>query len=203
LLHEYGGAFEKIIQRGVGLVCIHYGVEVPKGISGQRFLQWIGGYFETDWSVNPHWNAKFDGLPDHPITRGVKPFEINDEWYYHMRFSPEMTRVQPILTAVPPESTLNREDGPHSGNPHVRKAIKERRPQHLAWAFVRGDGIGRGFGFTGGHFHRNWKDDNFRKTLLNAIAWTAHVDVPATGIESKTPTEEELLANQDEPKPSK
>jgi type 1 glutamine amidotransferase len=203
MLHEHGEAFEKIIQRGVGLVCIHYGVEVPKGISGQRFLQWIGGYFETDWSVNPHWNAKFDGLPDHPITRGVKPFEINDEWYYHMRFSPDMTRVQPILTAIPPDSTLNREDGPHSGNPHVRQAIKERRPQHLAWAFVRGDGKGRGFGFTGGHFHRNWKDDNFRKTLLNAIAWTAHVDVPATGIESKTPTEDELLANQDEPKPSK
>jgi len=41
-----------------------------------------------NWSVNPHWTAKYEKFPDHPISRGVKPFEINDEWYYHMRFRP-------------------------------------------------------------------------------------------------------------------
>ena len=45
--------------RGMGIVCIHYAVEVPKGESGKAFLDWIGGYFETDWSVNPHWVAQF------------------------------------------------------------------------------------------------------------------------------------------------
>lgn len=203
LLHRYGDQFEDIIRRGVGLVCLHYGVEVPKGISGQRFLQWIGGYFETDWSVNPHWTARFEQLPDHPVTRGVVPFEINDEWYYHMRFSDQMTRVTPILTALPPAETLSRPDGPHSGNPVVRKEIlEERRPQHLAWAFVRGDGQGRGFGFTGGHFHRNWQDDNFRKVVLNAIVWTAHLEVPDTGVKSTTPSDQEMEANQDEPRPN-
>ena len=58
----------------------------------------IGGYFEMYHSVNPHWTAKFDSFPDHPITRGVKPFAINDEWYYHMRFRPEMKGVTPILS---------------------------------------------------------------------------------------------------------
>ena len=202
-LHDKGEDFESIMQRGTGLVCIHYGVEVPKGPSGQKFLQWVGGYFETDWSVNPHWVAKFEKLPEHSVTKGVEPFEINDEWYYHMRFVPEMTRVTPVLSAVAPESTLKRKDGPHSGNPYVRKAVKEKKPQHLAWAFERGDSKGRGFGFTGGHFHRNWQNDNFRKLVLNAIAWTAHVDVPDTGIESKTPTDEEMDANQDYPKPEK
>ena len=52
---------------------------VTKEVSGKEFLDWIGGYFEMNWSVNPHWTAKFDKFPDHPITRGVKPFEINDE----------------------------------------------------------------------------------------------------------------------------
>ena len=190
------------MRRGVGLVCIHYGVEVPKGASGQRFLNWIGGYFETDWSVNPHWKANFETLPDHPVTRGVKPFEIQDEWYYHMRFSDQMTRVTPILTAMPPKESLSRPDGPHSGNPHVRKAVLEdKQPQHLAWAFVRGDGVGRGVGFTGGHFHKNWQNDDFRKVILNGIAWSAHVDVPENGIESATPSSEEMDANQDYPKP--
>ncbi|MDG2185963.1 MAG: DUF1080 domain-containing protein [Mariniblastus sp.] len=200
-LHAHGEEFEEIMRKGVGLVCIHYGVEVPKGMSGQRFLQWIGGYFETDWSVNPHWVAKFESLPKHPVTQGVQPFEINDEWYYHMRFSPEMSRVTPILSALPSADTLKRKDGPHSGNPAVRKAVLEdKQPQHLAWAFVRGDGVGRGFGFTGGHFHSNWQNDDFRKLVLNAIVWSAKVDVPGNGVASQTPSDEAMENNQDTPK---
>ena len=203
LLHQHGDEFESVMRRGAGLVCLHYAVEVPKGESGQRFLQWIGGYFETDWSVNPHWKARFTQFPDHPITRGVEPFEMLDEWYYHMRFPAEMAGVQPILTALPPAESLRRPDGPHSGNPAVRtEVLKEKRPQHVAWAFERSDGTGRGFGFTGGHFHRNWKSDPFRKLVLNAIAWTAHLQIPADGISSSTPTDKELDANQDEPKPA-
>ena len=150
-----------------------------QGPSGERFLDWIGGYFEPHWSVNPHWTAKFEKFPDHPISRGVKPFEINDEWYYHMRFREGMKGVTPILTALPPKESLSRPDGPHSGNPAVRAAVLERKePQHMAWAAER-EGGGRGFGFTGGHDHWNWGDPNFRKLVLNAIVWCAHGEVPA------------------------
>ena len=90
-----------LARTGVGVVCIHYGVEVPKGASGDKFIDWIGGYFETNWSVNPHWTATFDELPDHPITNGVKPFSANDEWYYHMRFRDDLRGVTPILSAHP------------------------------------------------------------------------------------------------------
>lgn len=189
-------------ERGIGLVCIHYAVETVTGPPGEHFLKWIGGFFEPHWSVNPHWTANFKNLPEHPITNGVQPFEINDEWYYHMRFVPEMKGVTPILTDLPPRETLTRPDGPHSGNPHVREAILVRQePQHVAWAYERPDDKGRGFGFTGGHFHRNWGDDNFRKIVLNAILWTAHAEVPAEGVNSPTPTQEELEENQDFPKP--
>jgi hypothetical protein len=50
----------------------------------------------------------------------------------------------------------------------------------VAWAFDRADG-GRSFGFTGAHFHRNWGDENFRRLVVNAILWSAKVDVPADG----------------------
>ena len=203
-LHENMEAFDQIMRDEIGLVCLHYGVEVPKGPSGQLFLQTIGGYFETHWSVNPHWVANFDAIPDHPVANGVKPFSIKDEWYYHMRFSPEMTRVTPILTALPPADTLRRPDGPHSNNEFVKAAVlKDKQPQHVAWAFVRGDGKGRGFGFTGGHFHRNWQNNDFRKIVLNAIVWTAHLEVPKSGVSSPMPTYAELDANQDYPKPSR
>ena len=200
VLNPHIDEFDKLMDKGVGLVCVHYGVETPKGKTGDAFLKWMGGYFETHWSVNPHWTGKFNNFPDHEITKGVKPFEVRDEWYYHMRFRPEMKGVTPILSAHPPQETMKRGDGPHSGNPHVRAAIQRGDIQHVAWAAER-EGGGRGFGFTGGHFHWNWGDDNFRKVVLNAIVWTAHGEVPENGVSSETPTREQLEQNQDFPKP--
>lgn len=184
------------VQKGVGLGCIHYAVEVPKDKGGAEFLRWIGGYFETDWSVNPHWLADFQSLPNHPVARGVKPFKMQDEWYYHMRFPEGMKGVTPILSALPPKETLNRPDGPHSNNPHVRKAVlEEKQPQHLMWVCERPDG-GRGFGFTGGHFHKEWGDENFRRVVLNGLLWIAKIEVPANGAQT-TVSPADLAKNLD------
>jgi len=188
--------FQGLMDKGVGLVCIHYAVETTKGECGDKFLQWLGGYFETDWSVNPHWDANYEKLPQHPITRGVSPFGLNDEWYYHMRFAEGMKGVTPILTDLPPDSTLSRPDGLHSGNLHVREAIAKGEPQHMAWAYDRPGG-GRSFGFTGAHFHRSWQNDDFRTIVLNAIVWSAGLDVPEGGVPSTTPTDEEMKENLD------
>ncbi len=185
----------KYMDQGVGLVCLHYGVEVPKDNGGKEFLDWIGGYFETDWSVNPHWTASFKAIPKHPVTTGVEPFAINDEWYFHMRFRDGMKGVTPLLTAIAPESTMERPDGKHSGNPAVRAAVKKGEPQTVSWAATRPNN-GRGFGFSGAHHHRNWGNDDFRKLVLNAILWTAHVDVPQGGVQS-TVTEADLEKNLD------
>lgn len=193
-------AVDELAQEGVGIVCIHYGVEVEKGDAGNRFLDWIGGYFEAHWSVNPHWTASFSDFPDHPISRGVKPFAIKDEWYYHMRFRNDLQGVTPILSALPPKNTLSRADGPHSGNPHVRAAIAAGEIQHVAWASENAND-GRGFGFTGGHFHWNWADDNFRKVVLNAIVWAAHGEVPNNGVGSDSLTLDALKENQDYDEP--
>ena len=176
--------FEKLIDAGVGFVFMHYAVEVPKGRAGELMLKAMGGYFETHWSVNPHWTAVFKSLPKHPITRGVKPFVQDDEWYYHMRFQPEMKGVSPILSAHPPKSTMDRKDGPHSNNPHVRKSMAAGEIQHIGWAYERPNGKGRGFGTSGAHYHHTWGEDNWRTLMLNAIAWTAGVEVPKKGVPS-------------------
>lgn len=181
--------------RGLSLACIHYAVEVPKGKPGDRFVEWLGGYFETHWSVNPHWTAEFTTIPDHPIGRGVQPFAINDEWYFHMRFPEGMQGVTPILSAVAPESTMRRKDGPHSGNPAVREDVANKVPQHVGWAFQRPDG-GRSFGFTGAHVHWNWGHRDFRTVVLNGLAWCAHVEVPEGGVTSATLDLGALQANQ-------
>jgi len=184
------------VQRGVGVGFIHYAVETNAGFTGDAFLNWTGGYFEPNWSVNPHWNAKFEKLPTHPVTRGVKPFEANDEWYYHMRFRPEMKGVTPILTALPGADTLTRKDGPHEGNPAVREAVAKGEPQHMMWV-SENEGGSRGFGFTGAHFHKNWQNENFRKVVLNAITWISKSEVPADGVPVKALTPAEAEANLD------
>jgi len=185
-----------LMDKGVGFVCLHYAVE-PTIEKGQaEFLDWMGGCFEVNWSVNPTWTADFKPFPEHPITRGVHSFKTHDEWYFHMRFREGMQGVTPILSAVPPEETMSRKDGPHEGNPAVREAVKKGEPQVVAWAFERPAGGGRGFGFTGGHYHRNWENDDVRNLVLNAILWTAKVEVPANGIESHV-TPEQLKENLD------
>lgn len=170
----------KLMDKGVGMVCVHYAVEVPKDKGGKEFKRWIGGYYETYYSTNPHWTAEIKLHENHPIVRGVEPFTINDEWYYNMRFRPNMKDVTPILTATPPDETRGTE------------ASKKQpgREEILAWATERENG-GRGFGFTGGHFHSAWADENFRRVVLNALLWSAHAVVPDGGVQSD-PTDEEL-----------
>ena len=194
-------SFQEVMGRGVGFVTLHYAVEVPPGEAGDRFLEWQGGYFETHWSVNPFWTADFTEYPPHPITNGVEPFQIRDEWYYHMRFSDEMAGVAPILTDLPPAESLDRDDGPHSNNPYVREAVLENQEeQHVAWAYERPNG-GRSFGFTGGHYHWNWGHDQFRRVVANAIVWTTGLDIPENGLQFSPITALELAELTDDPIP--
>ncbi|MDP7204762.1 MAG: ThuA domain-containing protein [Pirellulaceae bacterium] len=188
--------FDALMKKGAGVVMIHWATEAEKGKPGEKFLEWMGGFCDLDWSVNPHWTPKFKDFPDHPIANGVEPFSINDEWYYHMRFVEKMKGVTPILSDLPPLETLRRADGARSGNPTVRKAVTAGEKQHVAWAYQRPGG-GRGFGFTGAHNHVSWQDNNFRKVVLNAILWTAHVKVPKKGCPSPSPSDTEIRENID------
>ncbi len=194
LVNKHVKEFNKVMKRGVGLACLHYGVEVPVGPPGKGMLNWMGGYFEAHWSVNPHWVAEFKEFPKHPAAAGLKPFTSDDEWYFHMRFRPEMEGITPILSAHPPAKTMDRGDGAHSGNPAVRKSVADGNAQHVAWTYQRSEdyGNGRGFGFTGLHYHKNFTDDSFRMTALNGIAWTANLDIPDGGVPSPRPTEADL-----------
>lgn len=189
----------ELMDKGVGLGCIHYAVEVPKGEAGDAFLKWIGGYFETFHSINPNWTADFKEFPDHPTASGVTPFSTHDEWYYHMRFRNEMQGVVELLHAIPPDSTRQGRDDAHGGNPEIRAGLGKGLQETVVWVADRPNN-GRGFGCTGGHFHFNWGSNNFRKAVLNSIVWIAHVDVPKGGVESKPQSVEDLLANLDNKK---
>ena len=196
-------------KRGVGICCMHYGVEVLADQAGTEFKRWIGGHYENMFSCNPIWEPKFTAFADHPITRGVKPFEIEDEWYFNMRFIGDVTgnesqtidetKFTPLLVAAPSDEVR---DGPYvyPKGPYAHIQASKGRAEAMMWSVERPDG-GRGFGFTGGHFHDNWGNDQYRKVVLNAMLWLAKVEVPAEGVDSQI-TQKDLDANLD-PKPQR
>lgn len=192
------GSHKKILgnlaSKGVGIGFMHYGVEIPSTNGGPEFLEWVGGYYEHQYSVNPMWSPDFQAFPNHPITSGVKPFSNRDEWYFNIRFPEERKRLTPILVAKPSDKVRN---GPYvyPAGPYEHIKAASGREETMMWAYERPNG-GRGFGFTGGHTHANWGNDNQRKVVLNAILWIAKAEVPSDGVESSV-SEEDLKQNLD------
>jgi len=172
---------QKLMDRGVGFVAVHYTLFAPSKRGGDRLLDWVGGYFDYENGEKPKgWYSKIKNCtakvtpasPEHPVSRGLKPFELKEEFYYNMRFRPDDKRLTPILTAAIPD---------------------EPAPETVAWAVERKDG-GRGFAWTGGHYHSNWQNENVRRMLLNALVWTAKGEVPAGGVRSHIAEEPEGAA---------
>jgi len=183
-----------LVKKGMGIGCAHYGVEVIKGEAGDAMFNWIGGHYEHQYSVNPMWSPKFESFPNHPVTRGVKPFALIDEWYFNIRWRPDSKGVTPILVATPSDDVR---DGPYvyPNGPYPHIVAASGRPETMMWVYERADG-GRGFGFTGGHKHVNWANDDFRKVVLNGILWMAHMEVPKNGVDSEI-GDETIVRNLD------
>ena len=187
-----------LAKKGAGIGMAHYAVEVLADKGGAEWKEWIGGHYETAFSCNPIWDADYKELPVHPVTRGVKPFRTKDEWYFNMRFRDGKAGVKDLLVATPSDAVR---DGPyvHPKGPYAHIQAAKGRAETMMWAVERPDG-GRGFGFTGGHFHKNWQDDDQRRLILNALVWLAKLDVPKGGVDSAPVDDVEIMQNLDEKK---
>lgn len=175
------------LNAGKALAVIHFALEPSAGDAELRqfLLDAIGGYFETHWSVNPVWRLEASPVATQPAARGVGKWDLTDEIYFHLRF--RATRgVEPLLAALPPAEVVAK-DGDRSGNPAVRAALARGEPQSVAWTCQNANGA-RGFGFTGGHAHHDWYDDQVRRLVLNALVWAAGLEVPPGGVAVPSPT---------------
>jgi type 1 glutamine amidotransferase len=171
-------ALQAHVAEGRGLGIIHFALEPADAAMAEFFDGVLGGHFVVNHSVNPIWTLEQPILLPHPITNGVALADVEDEWYYHIRF---VAAVEPILQGHPPADSLADTDGPRSGNPSVRAALAANEPQTLAWVRTAESGT-RAFAFTGGHWHFNFGDEHYRRLFLNAILWTAGLEVPPAGV---------------------
>ena len=172
---------ENLMKEGVGLVAIHYAVHVPEAVGERYFDRWLGGYYHSQRSTNPHWTANVTTNEDHPVTADLSAFSAQDEFYFNIVFAADVS-IAPLLTATPPAKA--REHIPHprrtfflfGGTVPEEVSANAGREEVIAWAFERKDG-GRSVGYTGGHFHDNWKIPQIKQFIVNAMAWTAGAEL--------------------------
>jgi type 1 glutamine amidotransferase len=179
-------AIQKQIDRGCGFMIFHFATYIPYQFQ-QQGLAWAGGYVEYDGPKHPQMfftqkTLTTDVLfptPEHPVMRGVKPFHITDEFYYKATFVSGEVGITPLLRVPELPADPKAYPGPLAG----------AKDQVTMWAYDRAPTpqckiTGHSIGATFGHFYDNWRNDDYRKLILNAIVWTAHIEVPKDGIQS-------------------
>lgn len=153
----------KLADEGVGLVGFHQFVDVPKDV-GDRMRDLMGAAWEKGHSQRAHWVTRFGTFAEHPVSRGVAPFQIDDGWLFKLRFVSEMKGVTPLLRTVSPKA---------ASQELTDEAI-------VAWLYERPNG-GRSFNFTGTHLHASLAEEGYRRFLVNGILWSSGVEIPKTG----------------------
>ena len=164
--------FERLMKKGVGVVAFHQASTLPPGDKTIDLPHWLGGarYGMFDSTIEA---VEFKPAATHPISRGVGTFTYMDEFYPTINFNNDTKGFASILSGkLHPQFQNSR--------PLV---IDKPTIRTVAWAFERDSG-GRSFAFTGLHFLRALDEPELRKLLLNAIVWTAGIEVPEHGIQS-------------------
>jgi quercetin dioxygenase-like cupin family protein len=168
--------FEQLMKDGAGVVALHQASTVPATDTSINLPRWLGGarYGRFDRTTEP---VLFKPAA-HPISNGVGELLLNDEFYPTIRFVEDRKNVTPILTG--------------KLHPQFRDGkllvIGQAEIHPVAWAYVREDG-GRAFTFTGLHYLVSLDNLPLRKLLLNAILWTAKMDVPKGGVSTAVPAD--------------
>jgi type 1 glutamine amidotransferase len=157
---------DELMGKGVGLVTLHWASSVNKKNLerlGPVWLGYLGGTWVSNVGLSGGASPLKQLVPDHPVCRGWKEYEIDDEYY----LDPVMGKATPLLQ------------------------VKERKGKDVivGWVFERPRG-GRSFGTTLGHPYRNFQNEAFRRMIVNAILWAAQVDVPAQGAPVNLPAKE-------------
>jgi hypothetical protein len=157
-------AFRAHTKRGGSLVVLHWGMGTKDAEPIAAFVDLFGACHG-----GPDRKYKFleTGLSvadaKHAIATGIKDFKVRDEFYYALKVPKGDHAVKPVL-----------------------KAEIEGEMVMVAWSWERPDG-GRSFGFSGLHYHDNWKREEYRRLVAQGVVWAAKLAVPEKGLDVALP----------------
>jgi len=152
-------AFQRLAARGGGLVGLHWGIGTRPAEPIAAYLALLGGcHGGPDRKFTVVTARAVPARAGHPVLNGIAPFEVKDEFYYKLKFTRAGRGVTPLLKV------------PINGSAET-----------VSWAWQRPDG-GRSFGFSGLHFHVNWKKPEYRRLVTQGILWTLKLPIAADGV---------------------
>jgi type 1 glutamine amidotransferase len=152
-------AFQALAKRGGGLICLHWGM-------GTRDAKFIPAWVELFGGCHGGPDRRYKvvdvktslATPKHPILRGVNPIEVHEEFYFKLKWAQPSEQITPLIQV------------PIEGENHT-----------VGWAWERPDG-GRSFGFSGLHFHENWKLVSYQRMLAQSVRWVLKREIPTAGV---------------------
>ena len=145
-------AFRRLAKRSGGLACWHWGMGTKEAEPIDAFVELFGGCHGGPDRKHKVMQVRASvATPTHPITMGIKPFDVKEEFYYALKFGKNPKRVTPLITIRQDEAT------------HA-----------VGWAWERSGG-GRSFGFSGGHFHGHWRMEEYRRLAVQGVLWSLKV----------------------------
>lgn len=163
-------AFQRLAKRRGGLVCLHWGLGTKEAKNVEAFVNLFGGCHG-----GPDRRYKVVDVttelpsPKHAVVRGIRPLKVREEFYFKLKVPKDDSGITPLIR-VPIENASHT----------------------VAWAFERPDG-GRSFGFTGLHFHENWKLKAYRQLMTQGLLWTIGQKIPEAGVDVRV-KEQDLVA---------
>jgi hypothetical protein len=170
-------ALARLAARGGGFVALHWGMGTKDAAPIDAYLKLLGG---CHGGPNRRYAVVEETLraaePRHPIATAIEPLRVREEFYFRLKFAPSPNVVQPVMI-VPIEG----------------------RDETVAWAWQRPDG-GRSSGFSGLHFHENWRHASYRRLVVQSVLWSLKLPIPADGANVNVAEEVLELGKQASPK---
>jgi hypothetical protein len=152
-------AFARLAKRGGGIVALHWALGTREAKPIADFVKLVGGCHGGPDRKYAVVETKLEVADvEHPIVRGIAHFTAKDEFYYRLKFVEPEKSVTPLLTA-----------------------IIDGKKETVAWCWERPD-KGRSFGFSGFHFHANWRLPEYRRLVSQGLLWTVNVPIPRDGL---------------------
>ncbi len=149
----------KMAARGGGITVLHWAMGTKDAKYIDSCLQLLGGCHggpDRKYKVLETRAAIVDR--NQPITAGIKDFRVHDEFYYRLKFIKDEKDIHPL----------------------VRVTI-DNQPETVAWCWERLD-HGRSFGFSGLHYHDNWRLTEYRRLIAQGVLWTLKKPIPKDGL---------------------
>ncbi|MFT5326058.1 MAG: type 1 glutamine amidotransferase [Planctomycetaceae bacterium] len=152
-------AFQALAKRGGGLICLHWGMGTREAKFIPAWVDLFGGCHGGPDRRYKVADVKTQlATPSHPILRGVSPIEVHEEFYFKLKWAQSAEQITPLI-----------------------KVRIEEEDHTVGWAWERPDG-GRSFGFSGLHFHENWKLESYQRMLAQSVRWVLKREIPKAGV---------------------